>query len=46
MRLDADMGAVMRPLVLGLCTALCLLAAAAHARLRAALAGAGGGEED
>lgn len=46
LRLDADMGAVKRPLVLGLCTALCLLAAAAHARLRAALSMAGGGEEE
>lgn len=37
LRLDLDMGTAKRPVVLGICTGLVLLAAAAHARLRAAL---------
>lgn len=37
LRWDLDVGTAKRPVVLGLCTGLVLLAAAAHSRLRAAL---------
>ncbi len=42
LRWEGDMGEVKRPLVLGLCTGLVLLAGGCHARLRAALAGGRG----